>query len=168
MSLIDDFRQAWADASAAKGQVMEALGYAKLAELKETDPEAFARLPASSQALATHPSSYYWGIVEAQGMTSGIEGKKKAEARAIADQWCDANAARVAEIKSLAAQIQAANPLLHYTDQQACVPLVDAYRLPNLHDAVTEVEMYLISNFEPQSIGGAVQSIARIRPGGAA
>jgi hypothetical protein len=147
MTVHEDFRAAWAEATAAKEKVMGALGEAKLAEKEGRDTDAEAA----------------WGVVMANGMSEGVEGAKKAEARSIADAWVDANPERVEEIKSLAKAYQQLNPALNLTDQQACVPYIDVLRAAGDQDKLTEVKMYLLSAFEPQHIGGTVQATVRIR-----
>jgi hypothetical protein len=147
MTLHEDFRAAWAAGSEAKAAVMAALGEAKLAEKEGRDADA----------------AKAWKVVETQGMTSGFEGQKKALARAIADAWVDANPDAVQDIKGIGKAYQITNPGLRLTDQQALVPYVDVLRAAGQVDKLAEVEMYLLSAFEPQHIGGRVQATVRIR-----
>ena len=127
------FRTVWAEKSAAKERVMEALGRAKLAERD------------GKSAAAD------WKIVADQGMTTGVEGMKQAEAQAMADG------------------LFTNHPELFtfFTDktvEQLCT-LADAYRAMGLEDDLTLLTMYELARFERQHIGGTVK--ARIRlPGG--
>lgn len=141
----DRFRQAWDEAGVAKGKVMRALGRAKLAEKEGRD---------------ANPD---WDEVVAQGFKSGEEGRLKALARSVADEWFDANPAKVAEFEETARAYQRLNPDLHLTDQQALAPYADILRAAGRLDELAEVEMYLMSKFEPQHVGGRAKAQVRIR-----
>src|SRR5690606_10388687 len=83
---VQAFLDKWAEKSAAKADVLVALGAAKLA-----DHKAKNALTAQEQEVHEAESARQWAIVEARGIQSGDEGRLYDEAYAIAEAYVDSH-----------------------------------------------------------------------------
>lgn len=118
---VERFAKTWEEKTEAKATAISAMQAARLAEHKGEDPSEHRKIHA------------HHGI-------DGIEGKKRDEAKAIANAYIDAHPAEFA----------------HFEDQsiESLVGLVDQHRALGQDEHRIKVDMYLLAKRPQQFIGG--------------
>lgn len=127
---VQQFRDIWAAKVAAKEKVMAALGQALIFDRDGV------------------PSDSEWAIVEAQGMASGVEGKKQAEAQKLCDDLYLAHPEYFSTLEG--------------KDSEQIVTLIDLYLKAGLEDDATLATMYELAKFERQQIGAKLTARVRL------
>lgn len=140
----EQFRQLWADKTAAKQKAFEAW---HTALWLDADPETRSKEPAIPDWLVDATSAECWAFMDTYGK-NGTEGEK-------------AEAAELLCIATVVAHPMWFTVFVGKTVEQV-VQLVDAYRDMGLEDDSTLATMYEMATWERQNIGGEVAARLRI------
>jgi len=131
---VQAFIDKWAEKSAAKRELMVALGEAKLADYEGRDADA----------------RKHWATVEAKGM-HGHEGKAYAEAFALAEAYVAGHPDQFISFESYV------NPESHDMLVKLCGVMGKAGR----YEEEAKLQMFELVRFERQHIGQAMQVVVR-------
>lgn len=137
---IQAFKEKWAEKSAAKVIVMDALGAAKLAEYRGEDASSF------------------WKLVGDHGFNGGDEGRFQADAQAMADAYVLEHP----EMFDVAEQY--VSPERH----DELVTIIGIYRAAGLEEEMLKLTMFELARFDRQKMGVTVRKTLGVaRTGGA-
>lgn len=139
---VQAFVDKWAEKTAAKYDSLEAVGEAKLAELKGDDKKAKAA----------------WKVVEKRGFTQGDEGDLYGAAYDLAEAYVDGHPAEFASFEQWVSPDGGGHETL--------VRLIDTLREHGREEEAAKLTMFELVRFERQQIGGEVRAKVRYRDAG--
>lgn len=134
---VQDFITAWENKSTSKALALEAIGEAKIAELRGEDATSL------------------WQLADSKGRAEGDEGRYYDEAFSIAEAYVNGHPEVFSSFERLV------NP----DDHEILVTLINTFREHGREEEATQLTMFELVRFERQQIGGALRAVVRPRNG---
>lgn len=149
---VQAFVDKWAEKSAAKADVLVALGAAKLA-----DHKAENALTDEERNRHAAEAETQWAIVEARGFKSGDEGRLYNEALALAEAYVEAHPEQFVSFE----------PLINPEGKKYLVQLIGLAGKNGRAEDAAKLTMLELASFERDNFSAALEAkVRKSRPGG--